>query len=258
MIPAADDFFFDLVAGAAGAAVGSWLNVIILRLRADRQWWRGRSACPHCGAILRWWEMVPVVSYIALGGRCRKCRQALAWQYLIVEIVSAAGFILVWRQFGFSWLLPAALAVTAAMILVAVYDARWALIPDSFSGLLVGASITAALLNRLPFLDMVIGGLGGGLVFAGQHVLSRRRWVGSGDIWLGLGLGLLLGWRALLLALFLAYMGGALVAMVLIAARKLKPSSTMPFGPYLMAAGFVTWLWGERLIDWYFRHPLFM
>lgn len=244
--------------GVFGAAIGSWLNVVILRLHADRPWWRGRSTCTHCGTALRWYELIPIFSFVLIRGRCRHCHQVLTWQYFIVEVLTALAFVVVWRNFGVSWLLPVGWALVSTMVLVGVFDARWALIPDGFSIAFNVVAIIAALLGARPVTDMMLGGLAGGAVFAIQHVLSRRRWVGSGDIFLGVGLGLLLGWRDLFLALFLAYMSGAIVAGALILTKRLKTSSTMPFGPYLMAAGFVAWLWSEQIINWYFGHALFM
>lgn len=245
-----------VLVGALGAAVGSWLNVIILRLQSDRPWWRGRSACPHCGRPLRWFELVPIASYLWLRGRCRSCRRGLSKQYLIVELLTAVGFSLTWWVWPSGWSLLAAWAVVGTMILVGVYDARWSLIPDSFSLALLAAAVLVVLLSRSAWLAAAIGGLAGTLFFTAQYLLSRRRWVGSGDILLGLSLGLLLGWRLLTLALFLAYLSGAVVAVGLILARRLRLSSTMPFGPYLLASGFTAWLWGGQIIDWYFRHAL--
>jgi prepilin signal peptidase PulO-like enzyme (type II secretory pathway) len=234
-----------------GAATGSFLNVVILRTKNERSWLRGRSACPHCGRQLRWWELIPVGSFLALGGRCRRCRRRLSLQYLIVECVTAAVFAMVFLRFGWTWETPVAMVIAASMIMIAVYDGRWALIPDSFSWLFVGSTTVWAALQYRQWLAAVIG-LGLGLVFFGlQYWLSRGRWLGSGDIFLGAGLGLLLGWQQLLTALILAYLAGAMVAATRIIARRLTARSTMAFGPYLMAGGLAAWLVGPSIVRWY-------
>lgn len=240
-----------------GAAVGSFLNVVILRTHDDRQWWSGRSRCPHCGHELSWYEMFPVLSFVLLRGHCRHCRTRLSRQYLAVEVLTALAFLLVYLSYHSSATTVIGWMVVGAMILLAVYDARWSLLPDSFSIVFaVFATILSWALHR-TWLDILIGGLLGAGFFAAQFVVSRKRWVGSGDILLGAGLGLLLGWRSLALALFIAYMVGALVAAFFLLTRRLKPTSTMAFGPYLLSAGLIAWLWGDRIVDWYFRHALF-
>ncbi|MBI2984292.1 MAG: prepilin peptidase [Candidatus Kerfeldbacteria bacterium] len=240
-----------------GAAVGSWLNVVILRTHNQTPHWLGRSRCPHCHRTLEWWELIPVVSFIALGGRCRTCHRDLDPQYLIVELLTGVAFLIVWRAMGWTAVLLTAWLVAAAMISIAVYDARWSVIPDSFTLSLALAAILFVTLSRQPWLDSLLGGLVGATFFALQYFLSRRRWVGSGDILLGLALGLLLGWRMLGLALMGAYFLGALSASTLIILRRANHGSAMAFGPYLMLGGFLTWLWGPQVVEWYFRHAIF-
>lgn len=246
-----------LLAFVFGAAIGSFLNVIVLRTKKRQQYWTGRSRCPRCRRPLRWFDEIPVVSYILLRGRCRGCRKPISAQYLIVEILTGLAVMFVWRAFGLSWAFLPALVAVGSMILLGLYDARWSLLPDQFSFLLVAAGLAVALMSRQPPIDILFGGAAGAGFFGLQYVASNRRWVGSGDILLGLGLGLLLGWRWLALAIFLAYFFGAIVAAVLILRRRLQLTSSMAFGPYLLASGFVAWLWGSRIIDWYFNHALF-
>jgi len=246
-----------LIVVVLGTAVGSFLNVVILRTYQDRQWWRGRSACPKCGTVLHWYELIPVLSYVALGGQCRHCRTALSRQYFIVELLTALTFVAIFAATGISSVTLFAWITASAMIALTVYDSRWSLLPDSFSIFFAATAIIVSILMHRPWLDIALGGLSGVTFFGLQFIFSKGTWVGSGDILLGLGLGLLLGWQLLALCLLLAYFSGAIVASALILSRRLQRSSTMPFGPYLLAAGFVSWQWGEQIIDWYFRHALF-
>ena len=240
-----------------GAAVGSFLNVVIMRTHQGRAFVSGRSACPHCHRNLRWFEELPIISFLLQRGRCRSCHHQLSWQYLIVEVLTAGLFYLTFHYFHTAVSIAAAWFVTSSMILLAVYDARWSLLPDPFSFAFIGSAILMAIITALPWMDIVYGAVVGGGFFAAQYFFSHRRWVGSGDILLGLGLGLLLGWRMLGLGLFIAYFAGAIVAVILILTRKLQTSSSIAFGPYLLAGGFVSWLWGQPIIDWYFAHAIF-
>ncbi len=246
-----------VIVAAVGAAIGSFLNVVILRTHQEKSWLSGRSACPHCGHVLRWYDLIPIGSFVLLGGRCRYCRHSLAQQYVIVETLTAAAFVIAYIYGGVSWLTVISWVTLSAMILLAVYDARWSLLPDAFSLIFSAAAILVSWALGRTWQDVVLGGLIGAVFFGLQYILSRRQWVGSGDILLGLGLGLLLGWRLLLLALFLAYLSGAVVAGVMMVARKVKSSSTIAFGPYLLAGGGVSWFWGERIVNWYFQHAIF-
>lgn len=247
---------FALVA-VLGTAIGSFLNVVILRTHEDKPWWQGRSHCPHCGTVLRWYDLVPVLSFVTLGGQCRYCHRALTRQYFIVEVFSAIMFVAIFAVTGVSSLTVVGWLVASSMIILAVYDARWSLLPDEFSIVFaLSAAILSMMIHR-TWVEILIGAGAGAGFFAIQFIASKRRWVGSGDILLGLGLGLLLGWRLLALCFFLAYMSGAIIAAVMILTRRLKASGSLAFGPYLLASGFFSWLWGERLINWYFQHAIF-
>lgn len=242
---------------AFGAATGSFVNVVVERTRAERSPWRGRSACPQCGRTLQWFELVPVVSWVLLGGRCRTCRTRLRYQYLAMELITAGLFLLVWLNFGWAWATLVGWAVTTIMLAQATYDAKWGLLPDAWAYVLAAIAALAAWLSGLSTVDILLGGFVGSGFFFIQWLASRGRWVGSGDILLGLGLGLLVGWRMFGLILLLGYMSGAMVAAGQILRRKLTLQSSMPFGPYLLAGGFITWLYGQEIIDWYFNHAIF-
>jgi leader peptidase (prepilin peptidase)/N-methyltransferase len=245
-----------LMAGAFGASIGSFANVIIMRTHAGRSYLTGRSACPHCGRSLRWWELIPVLSFVALGGRCRTCRHRLTLQYILLECLSAAIFMTVWLRFGWTWLMPLGWVVGTVMLIIAIYDFHWSLIPDEFSIFFIIAGLASGLVARIPLWEIALGGGLGAAFFGLQHVLSRGRWVGSGDILLGLGLGLLLGWRDLLVTLVIAYLVGSVIASVQIIRHRASTKKAMAFGPYLMAAGFVVWLWGPAIVQWYLLYVI--
>lgn len=240
-----------------GAAVGSFLNVVVLRTHAGTSWLAGRSKCPHCQATLRWWEMIPVLSWVALRGRCRHCRTRLAEQYLIMEFATGLVFTLVWLAFGPQLVALTGWAVASAMLLIAVYDLRWKVIPDQFTIALALVALPTAILMNVSLIDIILGaGLGAGFFWL-QYIISRKTWIGSGDILLGGALGLLLGWRMLGLGLMLAYFLGAAVAVILLLSRQASQNSSIAFGPFLIVGSFLSWLYGQQIIDWYFYHAIF-
>lgn len=252
-----DPFVMYTAAVLFGLAAGSFLNVLILRTHKATSPWLGRSKCMSCGHTLSWHELLPLASFLWLRGKCRHCRKALSWQYPLVEAGTAVLFVLVASRFGLTWWTLWGWMVASIMVAIAVYDARWSLLPDSFSISLAIAGFGMAAALKVPLIDIGIGLVAGAGFFGLQYFLSRGRWVGSGDILLGGALGLLLGWRMLGLSLMLAYFIGAIVASILLLTKIKKSQSAMAFGPYLVLGGFVAWLWGEQIVEWYFNHALF-
>lgn len=247
-----------VLAALFGLAAGSFLNVLIFRTHQETSPWFGRSKCLHCGHGLSWRELLPLASFLWLRGQCKHCKKNLSWQYPLVEGVTAALFVLLTVHFGLtSWTIWAWLVVSV-MIAIAVYDARWSLLPDSFSIALAILGGGFAFAVGMPLTDLLLG-LAAGLGFFGlQYVASRGRWVGSGDILLGGALGILLGWRMFGLSLLIAYFVGAIVASILLLLRRQKTQSAIAFGPYLVIGGFIAWLWGGQIITWYFNNAIFM
>lgn len=245
-----------ILAFVFGATIGSFLNVVILRTHTGHNI-RGRSACPHCHKPLRWWELIPILSYIFLGGHCQRCHRRLSPQYPIVELLTALIFLDLVVWLGVTPTVLAAAVVAVGMILISVYDFRWSAIPDHFTAVLGIGAIAFVLLRPMPLIDAAIGAAAGAIFFGAQYFLSRKRWVGSGDIFLAAALGILLGWRMLGLALFLAYMIGTVVALVMLLRKRLKLDSAIPFGPFLLAGAYLSWHWGETIVNWYFGHALF-
>lgn len=246
-----------LLSVVLGALVGSFLNVVILRTKSRKSFIGGRSRCPKCKRVLPWTELIPIMSYIFLRGRCRKCRKPISTQYPLVEGLTMVVFALLFVTYGIAWVLPVTFIGGSAMILLAVYDFRWQLLPDAFTIIFAIAAIVITIMIGHSWIDMLIGGAAGGIFFALQYILSRRRWVGSGDIFLGMAMGLLLGWKLLALALFFAYVIGAMVAAVMILTKRLRMTSSIAFGPYLLAATFIAWICGQQIISWYSVHALF-
>ena len=253
----ADPAALYVLSALLGLMSGSFLNVLILRTHQETSPWMGRSKCMYCGHALAWYELFPLVSFAWQRGKCRHCKKSLSWQYPLVEAVTALLFAVIAIHFGLTWWTVWGWVIASIMIAIAVYDARWSLLPDSFSISLAISGFGFAFFYGVPLPDLGLGLIAGAGFFGLQYLLSRGRWVGSGDILLGGALGVLLGWRMLGLSLLMAYLIGAVVASMLIVSNDHKAEGTMAFGPFLMAGGFVAWLWGPQIVDWYFNHALF-
>lgn len=252
-----------------GLIIGSFLNVVILRLEAKKSFLFGRSACPSCKKTIGWYDNIPLVSFLALGGRCRQCKKSISWQYPLVEFFTAAIFVWLNWHFGLS-LKFFVLAVSSCFLLIIfVYDLKYYLILDRVAVPAIIFAFLANLYLGLGFWNLILGAIIGGGFFALQFFAScivlsfnkqfsvsfkwedKGKWVGDGDIRLGILMGLILGWKFLLVALFLAYTIGAIFGLVLIAWNKKKMSSAVPFGPFLVAATFIAIVYGRDLLNWY-------
>lgn len=242
----------------AGLLIGSFLNAAEYRYytklpinwdKTKREF--ARSFCPHCRMHLRNRDLLPVLSFLWLAGRCNHCRKKIAWQYPVVELSTGALFALSAWQFG---LTPEAFIVAgfvAIFMFIFIYDLKYQLIPDSVSLPAIALAIPGGFLLGLGWQSMALGLLLGGGFFALQFALSRGAWVGGGDVRLGVLMGLLLGFPLTLLALCIAYVGGGLVAAILLATKKMKRKSKMPFGPFLVFGTIVSLFIGDTLIAAY-------
>lgn len=244
-----------------GLVVGSFLNVVINRLRL-KETLGGRSHCPHCKHELGALDLVPLFSFLFLGGKCRYCGKSISWQYPAVEALTGLVFALAWIKVQtpsvdlfFLWILA------AFMIMIAVYDFKHQLILDKvvFPGIAVtllyvlfkdfssgcGISLQCATISGLLGMAIVAG------FFYLQHLVSGGRWIGFGDVKFGLLLGLVSGFPLCIFLLFISYMAGAVVGVYLIATGRKKASSKLAFGTFLALGSIVTLLYGQTAFNWY-------
>ena len=250
-----DPLWAALGAGLAGLLIGSFLNVCIVRLPADQSVVRPRSRCPRCGQAIGWYDNLPVLSWLALRGRCRSCRAPISPLYPVVELLVGLLFFGAVLHYGVS--LEAARAVVLGTLLLGIglTDARTFLIPDEFTlGGLVMA-LTLAVAGGLSALtSALIGAAVGFLVLwtvgaAGKWVLKEEA-MGGGDIKMMAMVGAFLGWQGVLLTIFLGALAGTLIFLPL---KLLRQSRLVPFGVFLALGAAITWLVGPAILDWYGR-----
>ena len=234
-----------------GLGVGSFLNVIIVRLHQHESFAAGRSRCPHCQTQIAWFDNIPLVSFILLAGRCRSCHKPISIQYPIVELTTALLVMWCYVRFGLSWQLLATAVFIFFLEIIFVYDLQHQLIPDSVTVPGMVVALLANIFLGMPWWSLFIGAIIGGGFFAIQYFVSKGRWIGDGDIRLGVLMGAMVGWQQLLAALFLAYIAGAAVGIVLLASHRANMKQAVAFGPFLASATIVVLLYGREIISWY-------
>ena len=235
-----------------GLIIGSFLNAVIYRLHAGRSITEKHSICPRCKHALGFRDLIPVASFFILGGRCRYCNKPISWQYPAVELVTALAFTLVYSQNGLSLTTYHLLLTTCFLIIIFVYDFKHYLILDK---VLVPGVVLAVIFQvwRHNFWNGLSGALALSGFFGLLYVISRGRWIGFGDVKLGVFLGFLIPWPATTVLFFLAYIVGAVVAVILLAFGAKGLGDRLPFGTFLTLAAFIAMLWGDEMVGWYLR-----
>jgi len=245
-----------------GLIIGSFLNAVIYRLDKKRSIFQGRSRCPKCKKLILWYDNIPIISFFLLRGRCRHCQKKISWQYPLVEFFTGLIFLinsLVITNFNYlsfyNWpvilQLSAAWIISSLLIIIFVYDLKYYLILDR---LVIPLAILAFLYNLLNYslINLLIGGIIGLSFFLIQFLISQGKWIGDGDLRLGLAMGFILGFPKIFLGLFLAYFIGSIVAVILLATTKKSFKSRIPFGPFLVVGTYLTMLFGDLIINKYF------
>jgi leader peptidase (prepilin peptidase)/N-methyltransferase len=247
--------FLIAVAVIYGLLFGSFINAWAYRLAHDEKISRGRSHCPRCGAQIRAYDNIPLVSWLVLRGRCRDCRAPISWRYPAGEAVTAALFGALAAVDGLSWLLIPHLLFVSALVLISEVDLETQIIPDVV--ILPVAAIGLPLMiafGDAPWWQWPAAGLGAAaLLFLLGEVYFRVRHVegmGFGDVKLALCMGVYLG-GAVVPALFIGFLSGALVGVAVLALRRGDARTALPFGPFLAAGAVVALFAGQALIGAY-------
>lgn len=240
-----------------GISIGSFLNVCIWRTWENISIVRGRSMCPNCHTPVVWYDNVPLLSFIFLRGKCRHCQKSISWQYPIIEFVTGLLFLFVafWHNVQIPFLNLEMLRdwlIISFLIFVFVYDLKHQeilSIPIWFLSVIL--FIFSVPTGWNSWQDMLIGAFIGGGFFFLQYIISRGRWIGGGDVRLGVLMGVILGWPNILFGLFISYILGAVCSLCLVAKNKKNMKSEVPFGIYLTMGIFITMFWGEKIVNWY-------
>jgi len=251
-----------------GLVWGSFLNVVIYRTTQGTSPLSGRSVCPKCKKMISWKHNIPLISFFLLQGRCANCKTKISWQYPVVEFMTGIMFVwwfLVGRSFFFlfgnPWIYVQPvfwLIVGMLLLVVFVADLRFGLIPDQVSiplfVLALGyrlALVSSQQMQSTDLVNAVISGLVLMFFFYCLWYFTKGRGFGFGDVKLAPSLSLLLGWPRTLVGMFIAFMIGAVVAVVLLVIGRKKFGQTIPFGPFLVLGTAASLLWGQQWWSWY-------
>jgi leader peptidase (prepilin peptidase)/N-methyltransferase len=268
-------WFLPVAAGLFGAVIGSFLNVVILRLPAGESLVFPGSRCPRCGAAIRPWHNIPVLGWLALRGRCHDCHEAISPRYPLVELANALLWAALALRFGLGFQLVAFAALCSALLAITLIDVDHWIIPDAITlpGIAIGlaasfflpprGSLVAAVLHhrlrldRLPgflatmgFWDSLAAVLLGGGLFYLVAVVSRGG-MGGGDIKLVAMMGAFFGMRDVGVAIFIGLIAGSAVGIALMIAGRKTRKDAIPFGPFLAFGGICAVFWGRSLVEWY-------
>lgn len=280
-----------------GLAFGSFLNSVIHRLYTSEQIFTERSYCPHCRHKLFWQDLIPLLSFIFLRGRCRYCQKQISLQYPLVELSTGIIFLLLFYShtsisegrfwllgyraiFFWFWHLFYWFFIASSLIVIFVYDLKHYIIPDK----IIYPAIVIAFLNRLlesaspnywtqfgvnsfefgtlklEFgiwdLERIFNPLMSGIIasafFLAIVLASKGKWMGLGDVKLAFLMGIFLGFPNIVVALFSAFLTGAIIGLGLVLSKKKTMKSEVPFGPFLVAGTFLALFFGQQVADWYF------
>ncbi|MDO8474211.1 MAG: prepilin peptidase [bacterium] len=258
-----------------GLAIGSFLNAVIYRMEKGESVLRGRSYCPHCKHPLAWHDLVPLLSFFLLRGKCRYCKEKISFQYPLVELATALLFIAIvsvsspWLNQGVENLAKLSFTqvaelfylwvVASAFIVIFVYDLKHYLIPDKILYPIIGLVLLYQMFgnwelgigNFASLINPLASALGAGLFFFFIYAFSKGRAMGFGDVKLAFLLGLFLGWPSILVALFFAFCLGAVFGLILIALKKKGLKSEVPFAPFLITGTAIAFFFGLGVLNWY-------
>lgn len=246
-----------------GLIIGSFLNVVIWRMHAQESVLTGRSHCPKCRHVLSPIELIPVLSFLIQKGKCRHCQKPISWQYPLVELSTGILFLLVYLPHDLRFttytffLLARSWFVIAVLIVIFVYDLKYYLIPDKIiypTATVVVITLPLIYGGKITWWGVfgpIIAGLLGGGFFLLQYIISKGKWIGGGDIKMGALMGLILGISGLGVALFFAYVVGAIVGLILVVSRKKTMKSQVPFGTFLVAGTIFAMFLAESVLNWY-------
>lgn len=259
------DTFFLLALFVFGAGVGSFTSVAIYRLHSRKKGiFGGRSACPSCETRLQPLDLIPIASYLCLRGKCRHCSKAISYMYPLLELLTGGLFALLFAKFPFfnsalqfSGTMLGMYLLHAFYVFVLVFtfffDLRYLKIADEILLPAIAIALIATLAAPLTphFIDALIGA-GIGVAFFGlQYAVSKGTWIGLGDLRVGAFMGAILGWKLMIVALFVSYLAGSVVSIIVALKKGKFRDVKIPFAPLLVTGTIVAMFFGEEILRWY-------
>ena len=232
-----------------GITIGSFLNVCIYRIPLHQSIVTVSSHCMTCGRKLKWYDMVPVFSWLLLGGKCRSCKSKISLQYPVIESLNGILYVVICLVNGMDLFSLIYCLMTSALLTLSLIDWRTYEIPPGINAFLFILGVTAAVLDRGNLLSHLAGMVCVSGFLGILYLISRGRAIGGGDIKLMFACGLILGWKQIILAFLLGCIIGSVIHLIRI--RVQGEGHVLAMGPYLSAGIFLAALWGNEWISWY-------
>ena len=232
-----------------GITIGSFLNVCIYRIPLGESIVTAPSHCMTCGWKLKWYDMVPVFSWLVLGGKCRNCKSKISVQYPIIEGVNGILYVMICAVNGLEWSSVIYCFMASALLVLSIIDWRTYEIPFGINVFLFVLGIAMTILDRGNLVEHLIGMICVSVLLGILYLLTGGRAIGGGDIKLMFACGLILGWKLILLAFFLGCIIGSVVHIIRMYVK--KAGLMLAMGPYLSSGIFLAALWGNACIKWY-------
>ena len=232
-----------------GITIGSFLNVCIYRIPLGESIVTAPSHCMTCGRKLKWCDMVPVFSWLVLGGKCRNCKSKISVQYPIIEGVNGILYVMICAVNGLEWSSVIYCFMASALLVLSIIDWRTYEIPFGINVFLFVLGIAMTILDRGNLVEHLIGMICVSVLLGILYLLTGGRAIGGGDIKLMFACGLILGWKLILLAFFLGCIIGSVVHIIRMSVK--KAGRMLAMGPYLSAGILLAALWGNAWINWY-------
>ncbi|HHU79120.1 MAG TPA: prepilin peptidase [Clostridiales bacterium] len=250
------EFVLIALVSIAGLLMGSFFNVCIYRVPRDQSIVKPASRCTSCGTRLAWRDLMPVISWVSLGGKCRYCKSPISYRYTLVELLTGLIFVVLYLKFGISGSFLTYAILCSILIIATLIDLDFQIIPD---GLVLTGAIFALLLIpaglSVHWKDALLGMLAGGGTFLLIALLSswilKKEGMGGGDIKLMGMIGLFIGWKLTALSILLSIYAGGIIGGLLMLLRKKKRGDAIPYGPFIAAGTVIAILYGNDLIQWY-------
>jgi leader peptidase (prepilin peptidase)/N-methyltransferase len=241
-----------------GLCIGSFLNVCIYRLPQSKSIVHPRSMCPNCGTLIRFYDNIPILSYIALRGKCRHCKAHISPRYPVIEFMSGILAVGIFIKYGIAFEAMIYYTFVAVLLVITFIDVDHQIIPDVIT--LPGIPIFFAASFALPqvtVVESILGILiGGGSLFLVAwlyHLLTHKEGMGGGDIKLLAMMGAIIGWQGVLFTIFMGSAVGTVSGLLLMLKKRKTMKLAIPFGPFLAIGGTAYIFWGPQLIAWYFN-----
>lgn len=255
-----NQIFTYILAFVAGLALGSFLNVLIYRLPRHLKFVWGRSFCPHCQAPIAFYDNIPLISFLILAGKCRRCGKPISWRYPLVEFLNGAAYLFFLWKFGVTVEFAVFSLLASALIVILFIDLEFQVIPDviTLPGLVVGLGLSflpGGLTIWESFLGLLVGGGGLYMVAVLGDRLFKRESLGGGDIKMAAMLGAFLGWQKIIFIFFTsAFLGLIISLVVMLFSKKIRETRMVPFGPFIAVAAIIAIIYGQQIIESYINH----